>query len=181
MVQGRLGLGPWDAFHVGLSRITGISIGAASILVGAAIVLGTWFMGLRPGPGTVANMVLIGVFIDILIPIVPPVSGWLSLLYHGAGIVLTGFATGMYIAAGLGKGPRDGLMLALSDASGHPPGRVRAGIELTVLALGWAMGARVGIGTVLFALSIGPVTEWGLVLFGVTTRRAAPPGPSRAS
>lgn len=171
MIRSGLGLGPWDAFHVGLHRLTGISVGTASVLVGLGIVAGSWFIGVRPGPGTLANMLLIGIFIDLLLPTVPPApSPSVGYPYHLAGILLTGFATGMYIAPGLGKGPRDGLVLGISDASGWSVRRVRTLIELAVLALGSAMGARVGIGTLLFAFGIGPVTQWSLQHFSDSGR-----------
>ena len=170
MIRSEFGLGPWDAFHVGLHRLTGVSVGVASIVVGVAIVGGTLFVGVRPGPGTVANMILIGVFIDLLLPVLPAASGWLRPVYHVAGMVLTGFATGLYIAPGLGQGPRDGLMLGIAARSGWSVRRVRTGIELTVLAIGWTLGATVGPGTLIFALGIGPATQWGLRLFGVGVR-----------
>ena len=170
MIRSEFGLGPWDAFHVGLHRLTGMSVGVASIVVGIAIVGGTWFIGVRPGPGTLANMVLIGVFIDLLMPLLPPAAGWLRPAYHVAGTVLTGLATGLYIAPGLGKGPRDGMMLGIAARTGWPVRRVRTVIELTVLVLGWALGATIGLGTIVFALGIGPATEWGLRLFGVPVR-----------
>jgi len=170
LIRSEFGLGPWDAFHVGLHRLTGMSVGAASIVVGVAIVGGTWFIGVRPGPGTLANMVLIGVFIDLLLPALPSATGWLRPAYHIAGTVLTGFATGLYIAPGLGKGPRDGMMLGIAARTGWSVQRVRTAIELTVLALGWALGATVGPGTLVFALGIGPATQWGLRLFGVGVR-----------
>lgn len=170
MIRSEFGLGPWDAFHVGLHRLTGLSVGAASIVVGVAIVGGTWLIGVRPGLGMLANMVLIGVFIDLLLPAVPSATGWLRPAYHVAGTVLTGFATGLYIAPGLGEGPRDGMMLGIAARTGWSVRRVRTAIELTVLALGWALGATVGLGTIVFALGIGPATQWGLRLFGVAVR-----------
>ena len=173
MIRSGLGLGPWDAFHVGLHHLTGMTIGTTTIVVGLVIVVGTWFMGERPGPGTIANMILIGVFVDLLLPVVPEASGWLGLPYHLAGIGLTGIATGLYISPGLGKGPRDGLMLALAERTGHSVQRVRTWIELTALALGWTMGGKVGVGTLLFAFGIGPVTQWSLQWFGITTARRA--------
>ncbi|HEX7048908.1 MAG TPA: hypothetical protein VF188_01750 [Longimicrobiales bacterium] len=173
MIRSGLGLGPWDAFHVGLHRLTGMTVGVASIVVGLVIIIGTLFIGVRPGPGTLANMVLIGVFIDLLLPLIPAqAGGWLGLAYHVTGIVLTGLATGFYIAPGFGKGPRDGLMLGLAGRTGWSVRRVRTGIEATVLVLGWMMGAKIGIGTILFAAGIGPVTQWGLRLFGVVPEPA---------
>ncbi|MFW5972777.1 MAG: YczE/YyaS/YitT family protein, partial [Bacteroidota bacterium] len=130
MIRSELGLGPWDAFHVGLNRLTGITVGSASIAAGVVIVVATLFIGVRPGPGTIANMILIGVFIDIFLPLTPPASStWLAFVYFGLGVIGCGFATGLYIAAGLGKGPRDGLMIGVSHRTGWRVGRVRTGIE----------------------------------------------------
>ncbi len=169
MIKSDLGLGPWDAFHVGIHKLTGISIGMASIMVGAVIIVGTLFLSVKPGFGTVANMVLIGVFIDLLMPFVPKSAFWgVGVLYYTAGVALSGLATGMYIAAGLGKGPRDGLMIAISSRTGSPVGRVRTVIEIVVLGFGWLMGGKIGVGTVLFALTIGPATQWGLYVFGLS-------------
>jgi len=173
MIQSGLGLGPWDAFHVGLHLTTGITIGMASILVGLIIVVGLLLMGIRPGLGTLANMVFIGVFVDLLLPVLPQPEGWvLPAVYFLAGIVLCGFATGLYIGAGLGKGPRDGLMIGISERTGWPVRRVRTLIEISVLAGGWLMGGTVGIWTLVFALTIGPVTQWGLQLFGISATGA---------
>ncbi|CAN5710082.1 membrane protein [soil metagenome] len=174
MVRSELGLGPWDAFHVGLHQLTGISIGGASIAVGLVIVLGTYFIGVRPGPGTVANMVLIGIFTDLLLPLVPQSTHWAwSGAYYITAIGMLGIATGMYIAAGLGKGPRDGMMIALSQRSGWPVRRMRTLIEVSALTMGWLMGGKIGVGTVLFTLMIGPTTQWGLQLFGLTATGAS--------
>ena len=168
MIRSRLGLGPWDAFHVGLHNLTGISVGMASILAGLVIVIGSFAIGVRPGWGTLANMILIGVFIDLLLPWMPAAQGvaW-GFAYYLPAILICGLATGVYIAAGLGKGPRDGLMIGLSARSGWPVGRVRTLLELSVLLMGWAMGGRIGIGTLLFAFGIGPATQWGLRVCGV--------------
>lgn len=173
MIASGLGLGPWDAFHVGIARLTGISVGAASMAAGAVIVAGSWWIGIRPGPGTLANMVLVGVFIDVVQPVMPraPSFAW-GLAYYAAAIPLSGLATGFYIAPGLGRGPRDGLMLGLADRTGWSVRRVRTLIELSVLGAGWAMGGRLGAGTLIFALGVGPAVQWGLRVCGVTT--AAP-------
>lgn len=168
MIRSGLGLGPWDAFHVGLSRQTGISVGAASILTGVVIVAAAPLYGIRPGPGTIANMVLIGLFIDATLPWVPPApNAWTGFAVHVFAIALCGLSTGFYIAARLGNGPRDGLMLGLSGRTGWPVGRVRTLLELSALVFGWAMGGPVGLGTLLFALGIGPAAQWGLRLCGV--------------
>ncbi|HEX6927233.1 MAG TPA: hypothetical protein VF167_17545 [Longimicrobiaceae bacterium] len=174
MIRSRLGLGPWDAFHVGLHRITGLTVGTVSILVGVAILFGTWFLGVRPGLGTLVNMVMIGVFMDLLLLVTPEAGGILTaFVYYGAGIIVFGLATGMYLGAGLGSGPRDGLMIAVSEIRGLSVRRVRTFIELAVLVAGWLMGAQVGIGTIVFALTIGPATQWGMQLAGVTVHPRA--------
>ncbi len=186
MVRSGLGLGPWDAFHAGLHARFGIGMGRASVLVGAVVLFATWPMGVRPGVGTAANMVLIGLFIDLLLPAVPAARGWpWALAYHLAGIALGGWFTGAYIAAGLGKGPRDGLVLALADRNGWPVRRVRTAVELAVLGAGWALGGALGVGTALYALLIGPAMHWGLVRWGVLppharpAAQAAPSSPAR--
>lgn len=180
MIRANLGLGPWDAFHVGIHLLTGMSIGAASIVVGLVIVAGTWATGRRPGPGTLANMVLIGIFLDLILPVVPDAPnalvGFPMLL---AGIVLCGFATGLYIGARLGKGPRDGLMIAISESTSWPVRRVRTILELSVLLAGWLMGGAVGIGTIFFTFGIGPATQWGLQLFGFSATGSDEPRPLR--
>lgn len=168
MIRSGLGLGPWDAFHVGLNRVAGISIGTASIVAGLVILLGTLFLGVRPGPGTMANMVFIGLMLDVALRFVPAARGrgW-GLAYYVVALVMCGISTGMYISAGLGKGPRDGLMLVLSERWGWPVRRVRTLLEMAVLLFGWLLGGPVGVGTILFTALIGPSAQWGLQLFGV--------------
>jgi uncharacterized membrane protein YczE len=168
MMRSRLGLGPWDAFHQGLNELTGMTVGTASIAAGLVVLVASMAIGVRPGVGTVANMILIGLLTDAALPLVPdaPGTAW-AVGYYAAALLIAGPATGMYIAAGLGSGPRDGLMLALSDRLRWPVRRVRLGLELVVLAAGWMMGATIGLGTALFALAIGPMVQWGLHLFGV--------------
>ena len=168
MIRGGLGLGPWDAFHVGIHRLTGLTVGMASIVVGLVIVGISMVLRTRIGPATIANMVLIGIFTDLALPIVPAASGFVSgLAYHVAGIALIGLATGMYLGARLGAGPRDGLMTALAARYGWTISRTRTGIELSVLALGWMMGGTLGLGTVLFAVAVGPSVQRGMRLFGL--------------
>lgn len=174
MIQSQLGLGPWDAFHVGVQNLTGIPVGQASIYVGMLLLLGTWFIGVRPGLGTLSNMVLIGVFLDLLLPVLPLAQGWaMGLAYFIPGLLICGLATGFYIGAGLGKGPRDGLMVGLSERTGWPVRRVRTLIELVVLLFGWLMGGTIGVGTLLFAFGIGPSVQWGMRICGVLDAPAA--------
>lgn len=174
MIQSDLGLGPWDAFHVGLHNVFGITVGMASILVGLVIVLASLPLGVRPGPGTLANMILIGVVIDLALPVIPLAGDWvMGLAYYAIGVLMVGFATGMYMGAALGNGPRDGLMVGVSRAGDWPIRRVRTAIELSALGAGWLMGGAVGVGTLLFAFAIGPSVQIGLEVFGVTGPRNA--------
>jgi hypothetical protein len=167
MIASQLGLGPWDSFHVGLNYLTGMSVGVASMVCGVLIVAGSWLIGIKPGIGTFANMVGISIFLDLLQPLIPLANGWAwALSYHITGIVLCGLTTGVYIGAGLGKGPRDGLMVGLSLRTGWPVRRVRTMIEVVVLGCGWLMGGPIGVGTVLFAFGIGAAVQWGLRLCG---------------
>lgn len=165
LVRGDLGLDPWDVFHQGLSRHTNLAIGTWIIIVGAAVLL-LWIpLRQMPGIGTVSNAILIGLVLNWTLDLMPELHGlpprWVSLL---CGIVLCGVATGMYIGAALGPGPRDGLMTGIA-ARGHSIRAVRTLLEVAVLVLGWAMGGTVGIGTVLFALLIGPIAHLTIPMF----------------
>lgn len=172
MMRSGLGLGPWDAFHLGIHNLTGLTVGSASIAVGALIVAGSLLLGMRPGAGTLANMILVGIFVDLVLPWVPDAVGLpVSLGYYAVGIALNGLSTGMYMGAYLGNGPRDGMILAISSRWGWPFRRVRTVIEMFILGGGFLMGGTVGLGTVLFALSIGPASQLGLQLFGVLPRQ----------
>ncbi len=169
MLDARVGVAPWEVLHVGLTRHLPLTVGVVSVLTGAAIVAFTALrLRERIGLGTVLNVVLIGVFLDVLAPLIPEPAAlgwrWAQFLL---GVLLLGFATGAYVAAGLGAGPRDGLTLALRRVTGWPVPRIRSGVELAVLLLGWAMGGPLGWGTLVFALAVGPAMGWGLGLFGV--------------
>lgn len=175
MVRSGIGLGPWDALHVGVDAHTGIGVGMASILTGLVVLLGSLPFGLRPSVGTVANMVLIGTFIDRFLTVVPPAAGLAAgLAYFAAGIAIAGWFTGAYVAAGFGTGPRDGLVIGLAARTGWSVRRVRTCVELSVLGLGWALGGPLGLGTVLFALGMGPSMQWGLRRWGVLPAAPAP-------
>ncbi|MGP4111749.1 membrane protein YczE [Streptomyces sp. 4N509B] len=168
MVRAGLGLDPWDVFHQGVSELTGLSIGTVVILTGAAVLL-LWIpLRERPGLGTVSNVVLIGVAMDATLAVTGPVHGLVAQLpLLAAAVVLNGVATGMYISARFGPGPRDGLMTALHRVTGASVRRVRTGIELTVLAVGFLLGGTVGVGTVLYALAIGPLAQVFLGVFAI--------------
>ena len=170
------GADPWDVFHQGLSRHTGIGTGIWVCIVGALVLL-LWIpLRQKPGLGTISNVIVVGLAIQLVLvlfdtPGAP--AARLSLLV--AGIVLNGVATGLYIGARFGPGPRDGLMTGLA-AHGHSIRVVRTGIELTVLALGALLGGTVGIGTVAYALLIGPLAHVFVPLFELpeAPRRSAP-------
>lgn len=167
VIRANLGLDPWDVFHQGLARHTGISIGTVSILVGAAVLLLWWPIRQRPGLGTVSNVVLVGASIDAtcaLVPHVEALGARIPLLLGG--VLFNGLATGLYIAADFGPGPRDGLMTGLHRRTGRSLRLIRTGIELAVLAAGFALGGGVGAGTVLYALAIGPLAQFFLRVFG---------------
>ncbi|MGN9764672.1 membrane protein YczE [Micromonospora sp. SD12] len=159
MVRADLGLASWDVLHQGLAARTGLPLGQVVNLVALAVLL-LWIpLRQRPGVGTVANAVVVGVAADVALAVLPPVApvaGRVGLLL--VGILLNGLATALYLGARLGPGPRDGLMTGLA-ARGLPIGRVRTAIELGVLAIGWALGGTVGPGTLLFAVSIGPLAQ----------------------
>jgi uncharacterized membrane protein YczE len=168
LVLSGLGLGPWDVFHQGLSRHSGLAIGTWSILVGLVVLL-LWIpLRQRPGIGTVANVVVIGGMMDIVLgQVSPPHSLTVRIVCLLLGVGLNGVATGAYIGAGLGPGPRDGLMTGLA-ARGHSIRVVRTGLELTVLAIGWLLGGTVGVGTVLYAVCIGPLAHVFVPFFSRT-------------
>lgn len=174
MVQSNLGLGPWDVLHQGLSERSGIPIGTVGILVGF-VVLGIWIpLRERLGLGTVLNVILIGVVIDVTLLFLPePDTLLVRSLFVASGPVLFGVGSGFYIGAGLGAGPRDGVMTALARR-GLPVGAVRAAIEISVLVLGWLLGGTVGVGTVLFATTIGPLVHVLLPRLAVDHRYREP-------
>lgn len=172
MLDAGVGTAPWEVLHVGLTRHLPLTVGLAGILTGAAIVAFT-ALGLRErvGLGTLLNVVLVGLFLDLFGPLIPSPTalGW-SWAQFLLGVVLLGLATGAYVAAGLGAGPRDGLTLALNRLTRWPVPRVRTGVEIAVLLIGWALGGPLGWGTLVFALAVGPAMGWGLGLFGVGKR-----------
>jgi uncharacterized membrane protein YczE len=168
LVRSGLGLEPWGVLHQGLARLTGLTIGVVSIIVGAAVLL-LWIpLRQRPGLGTVSNVFLIGIAMDGTLALFPDVRSLavrLPLLV--AGIVLNGVATGLYISARFGPGPRDGLMTGLHRRTGRSIRLMRTAIEVAVVATGFVLGGTVGIGTLLYALSIGPLAQLFLRVFDV--------------
>jgi uncharacterized membrane protein YczE len=176
-LESRLGLPPWDVLHQGIAKHTPISFGLANVVVGVVVLFLAWRLGSRPGIGTVANALLIGLFVVFVLPlsVVQDLAGWplparIALL--AGGLVLFGLGSGLYIGAALGAGPRDSLMLAGALRSGMRIGASRAVLEGTALVIGFALGGKVGIGTLVFALLIGPSVEasfWLVTRLGLAT------------
>lgn len=168
LVEAGLGLEPWNVLHQGLAELTGLTIGVVSIIVGSAVLL-LWIpLRQRPGLGTVSNVFVVGLAMDGTLALVPNVHSLavrIPLLV--AGILLNGVATGLYISARFGPGPRDGLMTGLHRHTGRSIRLMRTAIEVAVVATGFALGGTVGIGTVLYAVSIGPLAQFFLRMFDV--------------
>jgi uncharacterized protein len=169
LLESDLGLSPWDVFHQGLADRTGLSFGAASVAVSIVVVAVSWSLGARLGVGTIANAVLVGAFVDALTSL-EFVDGLARATFATrfvllvAGFALMGAGTALYLSAGLGAGPRDSLMVVGAERIGLRVGLVRGTLELTVLGAGAALGGTLGLGTVVFALGIGPAVELGFSL-----------------
>jgi uncharacterized protein len=167
-INANLGLGPWDVFHQGLSRTVGITMGQASITMGILIVITNYFVGEKLGWGTLCNMLFIGIFMDILMlnNIVPIYEDKiLQVIMMLGGMFVIGLASYFYIGAGLGSGPRDGLMVLLTKKTGKSVRFIRNCIEITVLIAGYFLGGFVGIGTLIIALGIGYSVQFVFKLF----------------
>ena len=174
MLEASLGLMPWSVLDQGLSETFGLEVGTWSIIMGAVVLL-LWIpLRRRPGVGTISNVVLVGLTINAVLAVLPSPSGYaVRVPMLLAGIALNGLATGAYIGAGLGPGPRDGLTTGLAER-GLSLRVVRTSIEVAVLAIGWLLGGEVGIGTVLYALAIGPVLH--RTIPALRLRQPATPG-----
>lgn len=174
LLKAHLGTGSWDVLTQGISHHVPLSFGTITIIM-SGIVLLLW-IPLRqwPGIGTVANGVLVGVFTDVGLRTIPDPSGvWMQILTLAAGLVIIGIASGLYIGAGLGPGPRDGLMTGLHRRTGKPIWMVRTAIEVVVLAVGWLLGGTVGFGTIAVTFLIGPLCQIFLPMFAIRDREPA--------
>lgn len=175
MIRSGLGLDPWDVLHEALMLRTGLTFGTITALTGALVLLCWIPLRQRPGVGTVANIVVIAVAVDVTLALLTrpePLVARIALMVGG--VVLNGLATAAYIGVRLGPGPRDGLMTGFVARTRVSVRLVRTGIEVTVLATGWLLGGTVGIGTVLYALAIGPLTQAFLPLVTWRDREPAP-------
>ncbi len=182
-LESRLGLSPWDVLHQGIAKHTPLTFGEAIIAVGVVVVGVAWALGARIGVGTVANAVLVGAFTQALTAIDwvdalsdDPLGVRIGLL--AAAMVLFGLSSALYIGAGMGAGPRDSLMVVLAARTHLRLGLVRAGLEVLALVAGFALGGKVGIGTVVFAVCIGPALEGGFWLLRRSPVGAPTPAPT---
>lgn len=178
MAQARMGLSPWEVLHQGISRLTGIPLGTVSILLGVPILAAWWPLGERPGFGTVANIAVIGTATNLAIGILPqPDALPLQLALMAVGVATIATGSGLYLAADLGPGPRDGLMTGLHLRFGWSIRRARTAVEISVIVIGFLLGGTLGLGTVVFALGIGPLVQIALRVFDrdgrVSRRRRA--------
>ena len=173
MIRAGLGVSPWDVLGQGTSLQTGIAFGFVTNLIGIVVLL-LWIpLRQKPGVGTVLNVLLVGPSAEVALAVVSePAQLWARILMFTAGLTLLAAATGLYIGARMGPGPRDGLMTGLHARFGWPIWAVRTGIEVTVLAIGWALGGAVGLGTVAFALLIGPMVNRTVPFFHIPARTA---------
>ncbi|MFB2580527.1 YitT family protein [Herbiconiux sp. P15] len=180
MVHATIGVSPWMVFAQGIAAVTGLGLGVLTVLIGAAVLL-LWIpLRQRPGLGTLMNVLLVGPFIELGLWLFPAPSWFgatgvwavvVTVLYFTIGLLLLAVASGIYIGAAMGPGPRDGLMTGLHSRLGWPIWIGRTAVEGTVLAAGWLLGGNVGLGTVAFALFVGPLCGVTLRWFGVTRAR----------
>jgi uncharacterized membrane protein YczE len=168
IVRGELGVGPWDVLTQGIMKQTGLSFGLITVIMSGVVLL-LWIpIRQRPGFGTIVNALLVGPAADVGLWLIPTgLDLWVRVLLLATGILVLAAATGLYIGAHFGPGPRDGLMTGLHRVTGWRIWIVRTGIELVVLAGGWLLGGNVGIGTVAFALLIGPLCGYTIPLFAI--------------
>jgi len=162
VVESALGNSPWTVFAEGVSVQTPLSIGAATVVISFLVLLAWIPLGERPGLGTVANAICVGVVIDVVVALVDPAPLGARIAFLLGGIALVGLGSGLYIGAALGPGPRDGLMTGLHRRTGRPIALIRGAIEVSALAVGFVLGGTVGLGTVAFALLVGPAVQAGL-------------------
>lgn len=168
LIKAGLGISPWDIFHQGLARLTGVSTGMVIIAVSFLVLL-LWIpLRMRPGWGTLANAVLIGAFVDLSMPLIPQANGLLwQIVFLAGGLMLLAVASACYLGASFGPGARDGLMTGLAKRTGWSIRTCRTLIEVTVAAAGWLLGGTLGIGTMAEAFLIGPLIQWLMPLFSV--------------
>lgn len=168
MVHAGLGIAPWDVFAQGIQVQTGLSFGISSVVVSVLVLIAWIPLKVKPGLGSILNALLIGIFADVWLPWLPKLENyWLSLLSFAIGMITVALATGLYISARLGSGPRDGLMIGTQRVTGWPFWLVRTIYEGSVLTIGWFMGGQVREGTLIFAVCIGYLMQLSMRMFGM--------------
>ena len=166
-IQAGLGINPWDVLHIGLSMQTGLSIGRIIQIVGLTLVGFSCFMKVKPSIGTILNMIFLGLFVDLVIALnyIPsPGQAWQKIILFISGVAIFGFGCSIYISANIGTGPRDSLMLALKRITPYRLGAVRTIMEVSAASSGFLLGGPLGLGTVIFALTVGYFIEMGFTL-----------------
>lgn len=168
LVTAGVGVSPWTVFAEGVTEITGWSLGLATFTISATVLL-LWIpLRQTPGLGTILNAIIVALVLEFALPLLPTFETYLAnALLALTGVLVTGFGGAIYLVANLGPGPRDGLMTGLQRVTGHPIALVRMSIELTVVAIGWALGGTFGLGTLLFAVGIGPAMAIGMQILNM--------------
>ncbi|WP_184284857.1 MULTISPECIES: YitT family protein [Microbacterium] len=168
MVRGGIGAAPWDVLSQGISHHVPLTFGVITILISVVVLLLWLPLRQRYGIGTLLNALLVGPSADVGLLVIPADAPlWVGVLFFVAGLLILSAATGLYIGARFGPGPRDGLMTGLHARTGWPIWIVRTGIEVVVVAIGWALGGTVGVGTVAFALLVGPLCQFFMRIFDI--------------
>jgi uncharacterized membrane protein YczE len=172
MIHSGLGVAPWDVLGQGIQNQTGWSFGVATTIISAVVLL-LWIpIKQKPGIGTLVNAISIGPFADLSRPLMPEVLGfWANLVLMLLGLVIVAVGSGLYLSAGLGGGPRDGFMVGLTRVTGIPFWLIRTGCETLVLVAGWFLGGTVGLGTALFAIGIGYLSQISMRIFGFDPKK----------
>jgi uncharacterized membrane protein YczE len=178
-IRAGLGLDPWDVFHQGVTNHTSLSFGTVTMITGGAVLLGWIPLRQLPGLGTVSNVFVIGLSVDAALGLIPSAGPLpVQLLMLASGVFLNGVAGAAYIGAGFGPGPRDGLMTGLVRRTGRSVRLIRTSIEVIVLVTGWLLGGTVGLGTVVYAVSIGPLLHRLLPLLTAPRSPRSRPSPA---
>ena len=176
LVRGMIGAAPWDVLTQGIARHVPLTFGVITILVSIVVLL-LWIpLRQKLGIGTVLNALLVGPSADVGFLLIPETDAlWVRIVFFLIGLLVLSAATGLYIGAAFGPGPRDGLMTGLHRRTGWPIWAVRTGLEVTVVAVGWVLGGNVGVGTVAFALLVGPLCQYFLRVFAIRLPHEATP------
>jgi uncharacterized membrane protein YczE len=172
LVHASIGLAPWDVLAQGISKQTGLSFGQSTIAVSIMVLLAWIPLRVKPGIGSILNAVLLGVYADFWLPLMPTLDSYLAqLIWFVLGLVVVSFATGLYISCGMGKGPRDGLNTGIAQRFKLPFWQARSIVEVLVVLVGFTLGGQVREGTLIFAFAIGYLNQLGLRLFKLVDKK----------